>query len=1438
MDLLLCAQSWRMTLVTILLFAGVSSHAQDIYISEVVPDNGGAFLDADGDASDWIELYNNTAGHINLAGWHLTDNAASPTQWTFPATNIAPGGLLVVFASDKDRAVSGSELHTNFKLKSSGEYVALVRPDGSTEDGFTFPELGEGVSFGREFTALFDAVVLDEGATCTYHIPESAADQLGWQQPYFDDSTWSTGRTAVGYDARSGFESVIKTSLLEMRYRNLSAYLRIPFHMASPETATGLRLEMKYDDGFVAYLNGARLFAENTDGTEEWNSGAGEPGNDTLALEYETFDLSPYLAHLQAGTNWLAIHALNDSTDLQDMLILPRLVARQSSGFNTGAPQILEAPTPGRPNAPAEFEGYVSPPTVFPPHGICSSAQTVDMACSTTGAVIRYTLDGSEPTTNSTAYTQPLEIGSTTTLRARAFKTGWEPSFPRTETYIFPEEVVAQPADSYKVNGQQLVFGMDPEVVAGTYTDAAGQPFDIHDALKAIPSLCITTDPDNLFDPDRGIYVNAYERWERAASLELIDPDGSEDFNINAGLRIRGGYSRNPSNPKHSFRFFFREKYGEAKLEFPLFGDEGVDEFDKIDLRTAQNYSWAWSKDPRNTLLRDVFCRDAAAAMGAEYTRSRYYHVYLNGTYWGIYMTEERPEARHAAAYMGGNKDDYDTIKRKSGRNGVEATDGNLHAFERMFDATMHGFTNNADYFAVQGMDANGQPDPAKERLADLENMIDYLLLIYYSAATDNCITWFHRNSSVNNMYAVYNRENPDGFKWFQHDCEHAFDTSQELDRTGPFDHENFRLEKFFNAQTMHEKLCVNEEYRLAFADRVFKHFSNNGALTQAACEARLDERMAQLDRAIVAHAARWGNAQLNRDCWLLAAERIRNFFDGRGDDVIGYLEKDGLIPSIAPPTAYTTATGISLSSDEGAIYYTLDGSDPRAIGGAVAGQAYAGTIPLSQPTLVKTRARKPDGEWSALCEKVFLSPTLPLAFTEVMYHGTSNQLDFIELQNISTDPVNLAHYALGKAVKQAFGNGTLAPGAYALAAKDTNALLAAHSIPPGTLLFEYGGNLDNSGGDISLEFAGDKLFEIAYSDARNWPQAADGGGHSLVPILPANDSKFHYGGNWLASAHFGGSPGADDPTVAPSVVINEINAHTDTGLEPPFDSNDQIELHNPTGASIDIGGWYLSDTLDELHRWEVPAGTTIPAGGYLLFDEDDFHPARTNGFGLDKAGELVVLSSPSRIVDCIRFKGQPNGKSYGRWPSGATLWFTMPPTPGAANSIEYNPVLLTEFLYHPAEGDEELEYVQMLNVTGGTVDLSTEAGTWRLTGGIEFAFPQDFAMASGEFIWIVPFNPEENPELLARFCGAHGLNPATDRIIGAYRGKLSNRGDRIAIEYPQPSDDPEKPDDISWVVVDEVFYSDQSPWPPEADGTGRHLYRSTLSEWQVSAPE
>ena len=1630
-------------LLAIITGSSFTSHAQSIRISEIMADNGGSLLDEDGDSPDWIELHNSSDGPVSLNGWYLTDDAADLTQWSFPATTIPAKGFLIVFASDKDRSVSGTELHSNFKLSASGEYVALVQPDGSTiEDAVTFPAQQKDISYGYAFSnSGTSTVMLDAGAPCTARIPTSAGDASGWKENGFNDSGWLSGTTGVGYEASPGGEydytSLVGLNVSAMRYNNASVYIRVPFTLVGAGSVTSLKLKMKYDDAFVAYINGTKVLSStHAPTTPGWDSGVSIMNEDYDAILFEEYDVSAGLAALQEGGNLLAIHGMNKGDDSSDLLFVPRLEATYTGDVDTSELGILSGPTPGYANANIDYAGYVETPVTYPGRGFYDSPVLVAVSNTTTGATIRYTLDGSEPTASSSLYTGPMTISSTVNLRVRAFLDGWKPSYPRTDTYIFVNDVILQPEYSETIvgdtagntgqSGQSMIYGMNQAVVNDAHADSSNQTFSVQDALKAIPSISITTDHDNLFSPSSGIYVNASQHWEHPASAELIHPDGSKGFHINAGLRIRGGWSRHDNYPKHAFRLFFRSEYGEGKLKYELFEDEGVKEFDKVDLRTSQNYSWVapWDDRSKNNFIRDIVCRDASGAMGTTYARSRYYHLYLNGQYWGLYMTEERPEASYAASYLGGDSADYDTIKvanwthtNANAQYKIEATDGTTNAYTRLFSASMSGFADNASYFAVQGLDANGQPDPAKEKLLDLDNLIDYVLLIFYSGASDNCISQFGNNGGINNIYAVYNRANPDGFKWVQHDCEHAFDTSTSLDRTGPFTHSNFNLPEYFNAQTLHDRLSANAEYRLAFADRVYKHFENGGALVHTNMEALVDYRAAQIDRAIVANAARWGDTSLDRDTWVNAVAATRAWFSNRAQTVIGYLDADGLIPSIprpqfsqsgglvaegttvslseaevtepslstpyygtpmavpgiieaedydvgGPGVAYQDATSgnaggayrtsedvdvescseggydvgyidggewlkytvnvaaegdyeitarvargmegagafhievddvnvtgsisvpdtggwqewvdktsnVTLGSGEQVvklviegggfninllefafvapntvppvtnfpttIYFTTDGTDPRAIGGGIAGSIYSGAVTITKPTHIKARVRNSNGEWSALAEATFWTPHIPLAVTELMYHAPAgNPHDYIEVKNISSEAVTLRGYKLDNAIDFKFRNGpaSLGSGEYMVIVDDIDAFSLSYPTNGIIIAGEYSEDFSNSGEKVDLEFRDNDLISFSYSDGRNWPQAADGAGHSLVPL----DSAMHnqergsldYGGNWRASTYLGGSPGYADPAEGPTVLLNEIIAHTDTGLTPPFDSNDKIELYNPTASAITLNGWHLSDSLDNPNKFAIPDGTTVPAYGYAVFDEDDFHPGRTNGFGLNKAGEQVVLSAPDRVADAIRFKGQENGVSYGRYPDGAADWLATEVTPGSANQPAAVTVRISELMYNPSQPGNDYEYIQLENIGTGTHVFENSAGTYRIDGGVEFDFPPGISLPAGERLWILSFNPT-NTAKLNLFCSAYGLNAANETFVGGYKGELSDRSERVALERPQDSDDPLRPLDISWVVVDELYYFDQAPWPANADGTGYPLVRTGLTSW------
>ncbi|MBM4029986.1 MAG: lamin tail domain-containing protein, partial [Planctomycetes bacterium] len=178
-------------------------------ISEFLAINDRGLDDEDRDEEDWIEIHNVSAGPASLAGWYLTDRADNLTQWKFPAVTLGPDGYLVVFASGKDRRDPAGTLHTNFRLSGTGEYLALVRPDGVTvasEYAPAFPVQAPDVSYGVS-GATTEIVLLAPGAPAKALIPFSDALEQRvrpdaprpWTHEELDDSYWLSGKTWVGF---------------------------------------------------------------------------------------------------------------------------------------------------------------------------------------------------------------------------------------------------------------------------------------------------------------------------------------------------------------------------------------------------------------------------------------------------------------------------------------------------------------------------------------------------------------------------------------------------------------------------------------------------------------------------------------------------------------------------------------------------------------------------------------------------------------------------------------------------------------------------------------------------------------------------------------------------------------------------------------------------------------------------------------------------------------------------------------------------------------------------------------------------------------------------------------------------------------------------------------------------------------------------------------
>ena len=1132
-----------------------------VRITEILAENSAGLANAAGGHPDWIELHNPDASSADISGFHLTDDPELPAKYVIPAGTVIPaGGYRVVFAESNPAFPAGytdaaGNLHANFSLDASGEYLALSDAEGRMLQEFApVPALRKDISWGEGSSSPpVVQTVLVAGAAARWRVPVASDAALAWRDLAFDDTAWNAASTGIGYGSGYTPGAGGNTSSA-MWFGNPTVWLRVPFSVTNAAAVTQLTLRLKFEDGFSAFINGHPVAARNAPAVSAltWNSTATAAHPNAEAASFAGFTFTLPAGVLREGGNILAIHGLNLSasgTDSSDFFLLPELDTSVSGPVTR---LFFPQPTPGAVNATAGVEGFVGDTVFSVDRGWKTAPFDVAVTCATPGASIRYTLDGSPPSESAgTLYTGPIHIDRTTTLRAAAYKAGFAPADIDTQTYLFLASVLRQPASppGYPATwaGKTADYEMDPEVVNDpAYSQAFGTAF------AALPALSLVFKNDDFFSTATGIYQNPLSegpQWERPVSVELIPPDGTEQgFQIDAGARVQGGSSRNPDTPKHSLSLRFRREFGSGKLGYPVFkgtpfGAEAQKEFDYLQLRPEYNFGWMHRHFYQCAYAlygRDQFASDVYLAMGRGGMRGRWVHLFLNGLYWGLYCLHERPDEDHMAAYCGGLASDYDTV------NSAVATGGDLVAFNAMMDIAYGSAIGTAAGLAQI------------EQYLDLDAFADYMLVNAYIGNRD----WDGHNWRAARRRAVGAK-----FHFFPWDSEFAFSHVAGGVFNPPPGFESTTLNTNVltkntnrNPTGLQTRLELNPEYRLRYADRVRKHFFNDGAVTPASAAALWNARSPATTAAIVAESARWGDfrrdvapgswssnqfALYTRDQHYLPVQQwlLNTYFPQRTGIVLAQLRARNLYPAVSAPdfSRYSGALAgpFALSVTAAApIYLTLDGSDPRATGGAINASAQlltsGASVDVAASGPVKARARTAAGEWSALTEAFFTIGTGQLVLTEIMYRPATNPLaEFLEITNTGTATVSLRGLHFTDGIEFAFDAHStlrsLAPGARLLIVRDAAAFAAVYGNAHQSSIagaFQNSTSLSNGGETITLSDAtGAVVLQASYGDSFPWPEEADGGSYSLVysggqPSDPLS---------WRRSLASGGSPAAGE---------------------------------------------------------------------------------------------------------------------------------------------------------------------------------------------------------------------------------------------------------------------------------------------------------------------
>lgn len=617
-------------------------------------------------------------------------------------------------------------------------------------------------------------------------------------------------------------------------------------------------------------------------------------------------------------------------------------------------------------------------PTFNRAHGVCRSPFLLKVKGEETGSVVRYTLDGSEPTAASPEFTTNIYVNSTTIIRAAEFRDGVRCSDIATASYIFPANVLEQPAlpEGYpstwgkytSISGTAIAdYEMDPELTSNT-----AYAKKIKDAFYSIPALSIVIDKENLFNKTKdeqtgGIYIytgtsdSNGRGWERPASVELMG-DG-HDFTETCGLKIHGGQGRVPEkNPKHSFRLTFKDEYGKKTLKYPLYGEGSVARFNSLIVRTFYNYSWIHSDATQRTqaqYCRDLWARRMQKRMGYHTSDGLYVNVFINGLYWGLYNLSERIDDDYCKYHFGGLKSDYDVVKREDY---LEAAEGTLDKWNQLISLSERVSLPDNTYKVITGeapLTAGTKP----EVLLDVDNFIDYMLINQYGGNAD----WDHHN-----WIAVNNREDStQGFRFICWDSEQTLVSASK----NVLDVINKDCPTY-----LFRRMMTNTAFLHRFMDRAYKHLEDDGGLLRPeSAKALWDSLQSVISLAVYAESARWGDYRRDVHPYTSRGELYRadthhalenrrmqeEFFPQRTSTLITQLKRKGWYPSVEAPAFMLNGRKVTdgdtiLLSDEltltqgSYVLYTIDGSYPVSWADNSAGESTSDATLYSKENIAK----------------------------------------------------------------------------------------------------------------------------------------------------------------------------------------------------------------------------------------------------------------------------------------------------------------------------------------------------------------------------------------------------------------------------------------------------------------------------------------------------
>ncbi len=745
-------------------------------------------------------------------------------------------------------------------------------------------------------------------------------------------------------------------------------------------------------------------------------------------------------------------------------------------------------------------------------------------------------------------------------LKLNNKQSGWNYYFnvqgKKPADWVFPEEGITLKASN--VIRILAIQSETQDTVEGFYTYLLNQE-------PRLPVLSLIFEPSDFFSGDRGIYVkgsngipgyckstphNWNQDWERPVQITLFEQDGKIStipaFSVPAGVKIGGGCTR--LYDQKSLDIYFRSDYGLSRLNYPLFSDKPITEFNRLSLRNG-------GQDWYRAMIRNTFSQELLRGrMDLGYQSYKHVAVYFNGQYWGIHILREKQNEDFIESNYGIDADAVDLL---SGNASV--SEGSSEYYEQMLEyVNQNGLEDSVHYAWI------------KERM-DVEQYMDYLITEIFLANGD----W-----PANNIKYWRAQSNSGKWRWILYDADMTMDShSRGRLETNIFDKLHMLTETNYEnpawSTFLMRKLLENRAFKASFLQRYSVHLQLS--FNPGRSLALMDSISGLIASEVPDHMRRWSKSmRLGNDMnWEKHLEVMRIFLSQRPEK-----EREHIGSFFGIEQLYSLSTNVNRTksgfiqvegarSDTTEYVFLYEGIPAQLRATPAAGYRFVRWEGLSQSSSTDIQITLDENsQINALFEPIESTQTSEVVINEIHYNAADDKDsdDWVELYNPNGYPVDLSYWFFSDsddAHRYYFAPGSLlAEGGFRVLVRKPEEFAAVYptvSVSEGPIGFGFAG----SGELLRLFNANGELIDsVRYDDQSPWPAAADGQGASLAlvnPLLDNTDAHF-----WSASSN-GGTPGEANSDV---LVANILEDNHPNNSDHPYQTqlgNNYPNPFNPT---------------------------------------------------------------------------------------------------------------------------------------------------------------------------------------------------------------------------------------------------------------------------------